>query len=49
MTWSSQHLKKNCDLTYTREITPSQTLNLKHVEIIKFSGNQTCDISLESL
>ena len=36
------------DLTYTGEITPSQTLNLKHVKIIKFSDNHTCDISLES-
>ena len=24
------------DRTYSREITPSQTLNVKHVEIIKF-------------
>ena len=38
----------HCDLTYTGEITPSQTLNLKHVEILKFSNNHTCDISLES-
>ena len=30
------------------EFIPSQTLNLKHVEIINFSDNHTCDISLES-
>ena len=37
-----------CDLTYTGEITPSQTLNFKHVEFINFSDNHTCDIPLES-
>ena len=38
----------HCDLTYTGEITPSETLILNHVEIIKFSDNHTCDISLQS-
>ena len=33
--------------TYTREIMPSQTLNLKHVEIVKFSDKPTYDLSLE--
>ena len=37
------------DRTYTGETTPSQTLNLKHVEIIKVFDNHTCDTSLESL
>ena len=36
------------DRTYSPEITPSQTLDLKHVEIIKFSDKCICDISLES-
>ena len=36
------------DQTYTGEITSSQTLNLKHVEIIKFPDNHTYDISFES-
>ena len=36
------------DRTYSREIMLSQTLDLKHVEIIKFSDNHTCDTSLES-
>ena len=35
------------DRTYTGEIIPSQTLNLKHVEIIKFSDKPTYDTSLE--
>ena len=34
--------------TFSREIIPSQTLNLKHVEIINFSDKRTCDTSLES-
>ena len=36
------------DRTYTGKITPSQTSNLKRVEIIKFSDNHAVDISLES-
>ena len=36
------------DRTYTGETTLSQTLNLKHVEIIKVLDNHTCDTSLES-
>ena len=36
------------DSTYTSEIMPSQTLNLKHVEIIKVPDNPTYDTSLES-
>ena len=36
------------DRTPSGEITPSQTSNLKHVEIIKVSDKRTCDISLES-
>ena len=35
------------DPTYTGEIMPSQTLNLKHVEIIKVSDKPTYDTSLE--
>ena len=35
------------DRTYTSETTPSQTLDLKHVEIMKFSKKRTCDISFE--
>ena len=35
------------DPTPSCEFIPSQTLNLKHVEIIKFADNHTCDISLE--
>ena len=34
--------------TYTGETTPSQTSNLKHVEIINFLDKCICDISLES-
>ena len=37
------------DWTYLREIMLSQTLDLKHVEIKKFSDKHICDISLESL
>ena len=36
------------DRTYTGETTPSQTLDLKHVEIKKFCDKPTYDISLES-
>ena len=36
------------DPTYTGEIIPSQTSNLKHVEIIKVSDKLTYDTSLES-
>ena len=36
------------DPTYTGEITPSQTLNLKHVESIKVLVKRTSDKSLES-
>ena len=36
------------DRTYTGEITPSQTLNLKHAEIIKVSDKRTYDTSLET-
>ena len=36
------------DWTYTGEITPSPTLNFKHVEIIKVLDNHTCDTSLEN-
>ena len=36
------------DRTYSREIMLSQTLDLKHVEIMKFSDNHTCDTSLET-
>ena len=35
------------DRTYTGEIIPSQTSNLKHVEIIKVSDKPTYDTSLE--
>ena len=35
------------DPTYTGEIMPSQTLNLKHVEIIKVSDKPTYDASFE--
>ena len=37
------------DRTYPVKITPSETLDLEHVEIIKFSDKRACDISLESL
>ena len=37
------------DRTYTGKTTPSETLNLKHVEIIKFLDKPTYDTSLESL
>ena len=33
--------------TYTGEITPYQTLDLKHVEIIKVLDKPTCDTSFE--
>ena len=36
------------DPTYTGEIIPSQTLNLKHVEIIKVPDKPTYDAPLES-
>ena len=36
------------DRTYTGEITPSQTLNLKLVEIMKVFDKTTYDASLES-
>ena len=36
------------DRTYTGEIIPSHTLNLKHVEIINVSDKPTYDTSLES-
>ena len=36
------------DQTYSHEIMPSQTLDLKHVEIIKFSDERTYGTSLES-
>ena len=35
------------DWTYTGKITSYETLDLKHVEIIKLSDKRTCDISLE--
>ena len=35
------------DLTYTGEIIPSQTLNLKHVEIIEVSDKPINDRSFE--
>ena len=35
------------DPTYTGEIIPSQTLNFKHVEIIKVSDKPTYDAPLE--
>ena len=35
------------DRTYTGKITPSQTSNLEHVEIRKFSDKCTCDTSFE--
>ena len=35
------------DQTFSRETTSSQTLDLKHLEIIKFSNKRTCDISFE--
>ena len=35
------------DWTYTGKVTSYQTLDLKHVEIIKFSGKCTCKISFE--
>ena len=34
--------------TYSREIVASQTLNLKHVGIIKFSAKPTSDTSFEN-
>ena len=36
------------DRAYTGKITPFQTSNLTHVEIIKISDNHTFDTSLES-
>ena len=36
------------DQTHSREIMPSQTLDLKHVDIVKLPDKRTCDISLES-
>ena len=36
------------DLTFSRETTPSQTLNLKHVEVKKISYKHTCDTLFES-
>ena len=36
------------DRTYTGKITQSQTLDPKHVEIIKVLDNDTCDTSFES-
>ena len=36
------------DRTNTGKTTPSQTLNLIHVEIIKVLDKPTCDTSLES-
>ena len=36
------------DRTNTGEVTPSQTLNLKHVENIKVLDKPTYDTSLES-
>ena len=33
------------DLKYTGENIPSQTSNLKHVQIIKVSDKRTCDTS----
>ena len=33
--------------TYIGKTIPPQTLNLKHVEIIKVSDKRTCDTSLE--
>ena len=35
------------DRTYTGKTIPSQTLNLKHVEIIKLSDKTTYDTSIE--
>ena len=35
------------DRTFSREITPSQTLNFKNVESIKVSDKPTYDTSLE--
>ena len=35
------------DRTKTGETTPSQTLNLKNVDIIKVSDKRECDTSLE--
>ena len=37
------------DRSYSREIMLFQTLDLKHVETIKFLDKLICDISLESL
>ena len=36
------------DRAYTGKITPFRTSNVKHVEFIKISDNQTYDTSLES-
>ena len=36
------------DPTYTGEITPSETSDVKHVEISKVSDKPTYDTSLES-
>ena len=36
------------DRTFSRETTPSQTLDLKHAEIIKVLDKPTYDTSLEN-
>ena len=36
-----------CDVTFLGEIIPSETSNLKDVEIIKVSDKSTYDISFE--
>ena len=51
--WKVLHLEiKNFEYQRVRtllgEIIPSQTSNLKHVEIIKILDKRTCDASLES-
>ena len=35
------------ELTLPGDFIPSQTLNLKHVEILKLSDKRTCDPSFE--
>ena len=42
------HFENNHDPTSSCEIIPSQTSNLKHVEIIEVSDKPTFDTSLES-
>ena len=47
LTWRLQMVNISL-IGHAGETTPSQTLDLKHVETIKFSDKRTCGISLES-